>query len=120
MFLRGVEIRRGGLAASTRPCVRGARGDRGETFAWDAPTSRTRSRQIEHEPFGDHEAMRTVGWVNWGGVYDQLPRSFSAAGGSDRGGGTRACRERDASVAGGRITTTGRGLYRKVQTALKR
>ena len=66
--------------------------------------------------------MRTVGWVNWEGVYDQLPPRFSAR---DVAALTGVGPVHVASVmhrwrVEGRITTTGRGLYRKVQTAPKR
>jgi len=78
-------------------------------------------RQIEHElrALGDRDAMRTVGWVNWEGVYDQLPTKFSARQVAVLAGVGPA---HVASVmhrwkGERRITTTGRGQYRKVTHA---
>jgi len=83
---------------------------------------RAKGRMIEHElrALGDPEAMRSVGWINWEAIYDDLPARFSA---------------RDVAAISGvgpahvasivhrwkrheRITSTGRrGEYRKVHRA---
>ena len=74
---------------------------------------------LEHElrALGDPEARRALGWVNWEGIYDELPTRFSASEVAALTG------VRPAHVASvmhrwrgeGRITATGRGRFRKVR-----
>ena len=73
---------------------------------------------VEHRvrALGDREATKAVGWVKWEGVYDQLPTRFSAREVAVIAGVGPA---HVASVmhrwrGEGRITTTGRGTYRKI------
>src|SRR5437667_8606838 len=80
---------------------------------------RDAARRVEHElrALGDPEATRSAGWVNWQGVYDDLPARFSSRDVASIAG------VRPAHVASvlhawkkqGKIAATGnRGRYRKV------
>ena len=81
---------------------------------------RNAARQIEHElrALGDPEATRSVGWINWSAVYEELPARFSSRDVASIAG------VRPAHVASvlhawknqGRIAATGkRGQYKKVK-----
>jgi hypothetical protein len=84
---------------------------------------REAARVIEQQlrALGDPEAMRSVGWVHWDGVFDQLPARFSARDVAALAGVGPA---HVASIVHrwkrhGRIVGAGRGEYRKVTVARK-
>ena len=75
-------------------------------------------RALEHElrALGDREATKSAGRINWEGLYDQLPVNFLTNDVAER---TGAGPGHIASVMyrwreEGRLVTTGRGRYRKV------
>jgi len=80
--------------------------------------ARERVQILEHElrALGDPEASRAVGWVNWEGIYEQLPARFSAI---EVAVMTGVRPGHVASVmhrwrAEGRIAATARGKYKKI------
>ena len=72
----------------------------------------------ELRALGDPEARRALGWINWDDIYERLPARFSA---SEVAVMTGVRPGHVASVmhrwrGEDRITTTGRGSYRKLRT----
>ena len=79
---------------------------------------RQAARQIEHQlrALGDPEAARSAGWINWQGVYDDLPGRFSSRDVATLAGvrPAHAASVLHAWKKLARVAATGRGRYKKI------